>query len=488
MIKLKKNILLVALGIALFSFLLASSINAADEDEEPVKYTPGSVDCSEEAQKARENYYIGQGFGYYDPCANTCATSSGNIIQLSGNDNLEKILKYLTTKGFSPEQSAGIAGNMLHESGFSPFRQEDAFKDEWPNGGYGIAKFTGTLRTGVTAALSEKLSDVFTEYYLPSNGGGTTTVTDYIPSGIPENINDQFLIVELDYLYEYMTGFALDKDEPYVKALADDYSLNVEDGVSLLDYIKTLSSASDVAKAWAYLYEQNSEAEDVVVVRSASAQSIIDNYPPQSADECSGGSKQQLAQEILDTGNIYYDYGLSEPEKNLLPDIASGKNNGNDWPCGMNIHILNGIAAIAKEHRIRLNSLNRACSNNIPDGSSRDSWHYAGNGSAVDFGPIDSLSSYSTAGANLIIQYMGQFMVDGSGIGQSYNKVDGVNVGPCLGNSLNLPPGIQVNYFGDFCTHLHVEVPPDSDPDLKCKTGNKGRCSEANRIAPDVAP
>jgi hypothetical protein len=138
----------------------------------------------------------------------------------------------------------------------------------------------------------------------------------------------------------------------------------------------------------------------------------------------------------------------------------------------MNINILQGIAAIAKEHRIRLNSLNRACSDDVPKGSSLGSWHYAGNGSAVDFGPIDNQAAYSSSGANLIISYMGPFMVDGSGIGQRYDTNTG---GACLGDSLKLPP-VKINYFGDFCTHLHVEVPPDSDPSLQCKAGSKGRC------------
>jgi len=47
-------------------------------------------------------------------------TSSGGDVPIEGNDNAEKAWNFLTGKGLSPEQAAGIMGNLSVESGFDP--------------------------------------------------------------------------------------------------------------------------------------------------------------------------------------------------------------------------------------------------------------------------------------------------------------------------------------------------------------------------------
>jgi len=55
-------------------------------------------------------------------CVNQPAALPTN---LQGNDNLEKAFRYFTSKGFSPEQSAAIVGNLQQESGVNPTRNQD---------------------------------------------------------------------------------------------------------------------------------------------------------------------------------------------------------------------------------------------------------------------------------------------------------------------------------------------------------------------------
>ncbi len=417
-----------------------------------------------------------------DPEDVGCSEPEGTTgSELSGNDNRQKIWNFLIGQGLSPEQSAAIVGNIEKDTNgsYSPtYNQSDEI---FPKGGYGIANWTEDRRTNIVEYLKAKNPTFEETYYnskYSSKGSNTRESDGFIPKNsetgeqIPNKDNDALLLTELNYLIDELKGRTL--HQPAIdRAYGSDKDTE-------WDTIKKQKTVEGVSNIWVYSFSipnDDDDLEDIANTRAQTGQSIYDLYVgdvPVGSGSCSGGggSKQQIAQQIIDSNNIYYDYGIMAIEKTIIPDIASGKNNGNDWPCGMNINILKGIAAIAQEYRIRLNSLNRACSNDVPPGSSLISWHYAGNGSAVDFGPIDSMSSYSTAGANLIVQFMGPFMVDGSGIGQKYDTSDG---GVCLGDSLKLP-AVRINYFGDFCNHLHVEVPPDSDPSLQCKAGGKGRC------------
>ena len=96
--------------------------------------------------------------------------------ELVGSDNAEKIWNYLRYHGLSPEQAAGIMGNLGQESGFEPGNLQNSFesslgsdadytskvnnkkysKDQFSNdsGGYGLAQWTyHTRKAGLYDAL-----------------------------------------------------------------------------------------------------------------------------------------------------------------------------------------------------------------------------------------------------------------------------------------------------------------------------------------------
>jgi hypothetical protein len=58
-----------------------------------------------------------------------CACKSGSGTNLSGNDNKEKIYNFLISKGLTPNQAAGIMGNLQAESGFEPRLVEYGWKN-----------------------------------------------------------------------------------------------------------------------------------------------------------------------------------------------------------------------------------------------------------------------------------------------------------------------------------------------------------------------
>ena len=92
-----------------------------------------------------------------DPCQ--CPVSGGAggsaaTINLAGNDNVEKAFNFFVSKGFTPQQSAGIVGNLIAESGVNPKRVQSTPTPEGDRDnitvnnktGYGIAQWTSSGR------------------------------------------------------------------------------------------------------------------------------------------------------------------------------------------------------------------------------------------------------------------------------------------------------------------------------------------------------
>jgi len=79
------------------------------------------------------------------------SVSGGN---LSGSDNQQKAFNYFVSKGFTPQQSAGIIGNLISESGVNPKRVQSTPTPEGDRDnitvnnktGYGIAQWTSSGR------------------------------------------------------------------------------------------------------------------------------------------------------------------------------------------------------------------------------------------------------------------------------------------------------------------------------------------------------
>lgn len=89
---------------------------------------------------------ISNGTPFYDPTQQGCF--GGNGVTLTGSDNKQKIFNYFVQNGFSPEQAAGIIGNIQVESGGDPqIYQGDGKDHEYPPSttdmlGWGIVQWT----------------------------------------------------------------------------------------------------------------------------------------------------------------------------------------------------------------------------------------------------------------------------------------------------------------------------------------------------------
>lgn len=411
---------------------------------------------------------------FYNPDDKTCSSMGTSVNSLVGNDNREKIWNYLTARGLSPEQAAGVLGNIQSESGgtFSPTVSEFGKDFDGDRVGYGIVQWTGGRRVAVVDQMTKKNPDLVEKYYnstYSTNGKSYTGIKDgFVAKNantgelMPVADNDALLLTQLDFLYAESTSRNL-----HSPAVDKGYGLSSDMEWSVLKRQTTIEDASNV---WLYSFEIPANIDGVAPIRAKNGQSIYDIYSSSvSGIGCSSGDKYSLSKELLDSTGLTFVQAL---DKKILQDIVNGTNDGNALPCGVNINVLRILQAITQAgHTIRVNDLNRGCRNSTANGlSTTSSRHYAGNGSAIDLGPIDGIPSYSQKGADLIMQYAAPFLAPGSGIGQI----------ECLPNIAGVPSGVR--RFSDSCDHLHIDMQPNTDPPLKCKVPIYfGGCDESQR-------
>lgn len=228
---------------------------------------------------------------FFDKCeVNVCGGSSGlaTIAGLRGANNGEKIYNYWIDAGFVNEQAAGITGSMKHEGGFSPFRQENG--KTWPSGGWGIAQFTwdpGQRGNAVAFVRAEVGDELFNTYYVPTYGGAVLESNGFVPTGVPQDVNDKFLLAELNYLQQ--TIKTLVPNDTRWSWYNRDWGVTKADGVFLFDYLKTVTTAGDAAKAWTYLYEAPGDIKATSTVRATSAEQILNLYAGAEGSSSCGG-------------------------------------------------------------------------------------------------------------------------------------------------------------------------------------------------------
>lgn len=88
------------------------------------------------------------GYPHYNPNEAECDPNS--ITTLIGNDNAQKAFNFFILKGLTPEQSAGIVGNLRQESGVNPSSDNPAAS----GGGGGIAQWEGGRWSGSNGLLA----------------------------------------------------------------------------------------------------------------------------------------------------------------------------------------------------------------------------------------------------------------------------------------------------------------------------------------------
>lgn len=288
---------LIFVSIAAFAFVSIPTVtatNAAAADD-------ASVKCD-------EAFYSSNDILFYNPCATSCSDAgsgtAADVTSLKGKNNGEKMFNFWVSTGLTSQQAAGITASMQLEAGFSPFRQETT--QAWPGGGWGIAQFTGGQRDAATAFVKAAVGDdVFNQYYSPAYGGAGLESNGFVPTGVPTDVNDKFLLAELNYLATYIKGYI--PNNVRVDKIAQDYKQVVPANTALYNYLKTVVQAGDVAIAWTYLYEYPANIKTAALDRSNSAANVMTLYSNGVSTTC-GGNLSEGGMNLQDGIKFVNDY------------------------------------------------------------------------------------------------------------------------------------------------------------------------------------
>ena len=220
--------------------------------------------------KKFQELYAENGIRFYEEDGNTtCSSVSAHGI--SGNSNQEKIWGFLRDAGLSPEQTAGVMGNMQAESGFSPTRHEDS--QGWEGGGWGLAQWTFERRTNIVSKLPEELKKYHSEEY-----GGAADENGTL-SSIPIKDNDKLLSFELDYLIQESAN------RPVTAAGFPG------SGSSEWERLKEQTTIENATVFWHNNFEVSADPPSKVMeVRGGFAQAIYDRFNGSSSSSSSSPS------------------------------------------------------------------------------------------------------------------------------------------------------------------------------------------------------
>lgn len=200
-----------------------------------------------------ETFFSGNNITFYDP---RCATQdNGKLVQLAGRDNTEKILNFFMRKGLSLEQSAGIVGNMMQESGLNPaIIQGGKIADDLyvlqSGVGFGLVQWTDGGRQQKFMA------------HMKSMGVGVTNLSGQL----------EFTWKEMNESYEHVVRALKSTQDPIVAA------------VIVHGRADSPSSDKKYAEAMMHLdnkrgYEISGDSGDTVVrARGGNAQKIYEKY------------------------------------------------------------------------------------------------------------------------------------------------------------------------------------------------------------------
>lgn|GEM_PF-872392 len=132
--------------------------NPSKSETDPSHYTDNSdglgVHPTPSGSSALANL-VAETIGVAQPAATSCCASGGSgSAALSGNNRAQMAFNFFVTNGYTPNQAAGIVGNMMYESGVDPHKVQGGGESSTPIGeGWGIVQFTPPS-TALTLAAS----------------------------------------------------------------------------------------------------------------------------------------------------------------------------------------------------------------------------------------------------------------------------------------------------------------------------------------------
>lgn len=285
------------------------------------------------ASAACEDFYKNNNILMYNPCvgstvcsANPGVVGSQAISTLRGTNNGEKIYNFWLDAGMTPAESAGITANLKEDSNFSAFRQEEG--QSWPNGNWGVAQFNND-RQSVVSYLKDAVDvEFFDTYYSDLYGGAVDESTGFVPSGVPQDVNNAFLLGQLNYLLQKIQSTV--PEQAIRDAYNSDFNKTIGSTETIYEHIKTLTQPADAAVAWTYLYKTpSSGVKEMATQRAQVAQLIMQLFSTGNnvTTDC-GGSLSAGGMTLEEAITFVNNYKNNPSNVQYIGTAAKGCNGG----------------------------------------------------------------------------------------------------------------------------------------------------------------
>jgi N-acetylmuramoyl-L-alanine amidase len=224
----------------------------------------------------------------YDPEA--CKVNAGGDVELRGT-SAEMIWSYLVSKGLTPEQAAGIMGNIRQESGYVPTRHQSDTNDIFNSQSgraWGLIQWDGGRRFtapdgGILGALREQKSNLVKYADISFD-----TVRNP-QAQIPEQDFAELMLFQLDYMYQESNG----------RTAKASYG-----GGNEWEGLKRQKTIEEALVYWHDNAERSADTpQEVITRRGAFAQEAYNNFKTLSPARPADGGPSSKPTVFLDPGH-----------------------------------------------------------------------------------------------------------------------------------------------------------------------------------------
>lgn len=308
----------------------------------------------------------------------TCTDGSGGApgpSDVVGGDIEEQVWNYVRGAGYTEEQTAGVMGNLKHESQFNPWAAENASDAPAVGKGWGLAQWTADRHAAVRDAAIAELGDDF--YF-----GAPDLAT--IPSEMSEDDVDTMVLFQLRYIIrELETNEKAAGDHLASTTTVEEASRSFE---TMYERPESGSTQKRISHAQAYLEQYSGSA--VPDSGGTEPGGVVDSTGTEEADAEPSEKPPAAPADVADSVDSASNSGCSGTS------ITSGSDTGSVTPCpdGGDEGCVN-LAALTKP------SSSLSCPDGTTDGGTTTAY-YEGNGVPIR---LCALSGITDVGGRPVI-------------------------------------------------------------------------------------
>ena len=211
----------------------------------------------------------------------SAGSGAGGVGTISGSDNKEKVWSFLTSYGFSKECTAGIMGNINHESGFDPKKLQS-----------GVGPGTGLIQ------------------WENNPGSDSDRWNDLVAWAKGQGKDEWALDTQLNFLvYEISQGWYLSE----IKAKMQQYGQNV--GSDVWESFKKVGDIDDAVDIFCWAIERPAVSSANMPARKEAARGFYDAYKDKSFSSAGNVSGNAAVQAVIAEAKKYLGLAYSQADR-----------------------------------------------------------------------------------------------------------------------------------------------------------------------------